>query len=87
MFNRTKTYYYGDGTDHEIQLTEREAAAVNKIRITVVDEKNGIVTTNLNRREMRDYTSAADKLNSYLEDHDVTAHCLDRGENILREKK
>lgn len=84
MFNRTKTYYYGDGTDHEIQLTEREAAAVNKI---AVDEKNGIFTTNLNRREMRDYTSAADKLNSYLGDHYVTAHCLDRGENILREKK
>ena len=75
MFNRTKKYYYGEGTDHIIQLTEAEANAVNKIRIFEVKETpdGTYIRTNLDEKEMRIYNRAADKLNAYLEDHTVIA--------------
>lgn len=75
MFNRTKNYYYGEGTDHVIKLTEAEANAANKIRILeMVENENGtFVRTNLNDEEMQSYSTAADKLNKYLETNTVHA--------------
>lgn len=75
MFNRTKKYYYGEGTDHVIKLTEAEANAANKIRILdMVENENGtFVRTNLNDEEMQSYDSAAEKLNKYLETNTVRA--------------
>jgi len=68
MTNRA--YYYGDGTDHKIWLSEAGANAVNKIRIfDIVETDEGtFVKTNLSEEEMKDYSEAADILNSYHEE-------------------
>ncbi|QGJ88018.1 hypothetical protein SEA_AVAZAK_36 [Gordonia phage Avazak] len=72
----TSEYYYGDGTDNVVRLTEKQAWAVNNILIidTIVDHEDDesiYVKTNLNEEQMKDYSEAADILNAYLEDHDV----------------
>lgn len=62
----TKLFYYGEGTDHKVRLTQAEADAANKIRIKIVDEAAGLFQTNLTDKEMRAYNSAAAKLNKYI---------------------
>lgn len=61
----SRNYYYGEGTDHVVKLTEAEADAANKIRIRHV--RDDIYEVNLNREEQKHYDSAAIKLNRYLE--------------------
>jgi hypothetical protein len=72
-----KKYYYGEGTDNIVELKPAEADAVNKLRIKETDQKgpNGetLFDTNLTDLEMTHYGRAADKLNAYLETHDVYA--------------
>lgn len=87
-----KTYYYGEGTKHEVRLLPAEAAAVNKMRLRETDQKgpNGetLFETNLNDDEIAHYSSAAEKLNKYLETHDdvfATDEFLANNE-ILRRK-
>ena len=62
--NTPQQYYYGEGTDNVVMLTEAEADAVNKLRYFHV--KDDLYLVNLNAEEMESYESAAKKLNEYL---------------------
>ena len=71
----TSAYYYGDGTDNVIHLTKDQADAANKALFEeVVDSQTGekLYKTNLSRKEMNAYNAAADILNEYLADHEVS---------------
>ena len=78
----TRSYYYGDGTAHIVQLTEDQANAILKIRITEVIEDpitNEVwVKTNLSEEEALRYSEAADILNEYLESHTVLQEDLEK---------
>ena len=71
----TRAYYYGDGTENIVHLTEEQARVTNDIRITEMleDPFTGEVTvkSNLSLAEMEVYNEAADLLNKYIETHDV----------------
>lgn len=76
MFNFTREYFYGEGTDNVIRLTPAEASAVNKCRITNIrtnPDGSMSVQMNLTDKEIRHYNRAADKLNEYNETHAVFA--------------
>ena len=62
--NTPRQYYYGEGTDNVVMLTEAEADAVNKLRFFHV--KPDVYVINLNAEEMEAYESAVKKLNEYL---------------------
>ena len=62
--NTPRQYYYGEGTDNVVMLTEAEADAVNKLRFIHV--KDDLYMINLNAEEAKAYDSAAEKLNAYL---------------------
>lgn len=62
----SKLYYYGEGTDHIVRLTEAQADAANKILLYPVEGQPGVFKTNLTDREMKHYNVAADKLNAYI---------------------
>ena len=85
----TKLYYYGSDSANKIRLRPAEADAVNKIRISDLDLETGYCRVNLNRQEMRDYDSAATKLNKYLESHTVvyTDEDIEAGIPVLRPVK
>jgi len=85
----TSAYYYGDGTDNVVQLTEQQANAANNFRFTAtrVDSENNEMygTTNLTQEEMVHYSAAAKVLNEYLADHEV--YQVDTDSPILRPVK
>ena len=62
--NTPRQYYYGEGTDNVVMLTEAEADAVNKI--CLIHIKDDLYMINLDSEEAKAYDSAAEKLNAYL---------------------
>ncbi|ADD81040.1 gp042 [Rhodococcus phage ReqiPoco6] len=81
----TRAYYYGDGTDNVVQLTEAQANASNKAMFYPVEEEKDstgetqiLVKTNLTREEIVHYNEAADILNVYLETHTVTYNDMEQ---------
>lgn len=73
-----KKFYYGDGTDHVVKLTQKMADAVIKCRfkdVKVVGESQDgkddivIMKTNLTREEMNHYNKGVSILNRYHDKH------------------
>lgn len=83
-----KKFFYGDGTDHVVDLTQNQADAVNKMLVTEVIEGEGqetLVRINLDEQELKHYNSAVDILNKYCAAH--TVYYENTEEPILRPKK
>lgn len=71
----TRKYYYGDGTDHVVELTEEQANAILNCQIIgdVIYGEDGsfYVKTNLTDEELVHYNAGSGILNAYLQDHKV----------------
>ena len=75
--NRKHKFYYGDGTDNVVSLTEKQALAVNSFKFYPVDSQESNVNRIRGHAELADgctmkhYNDATTILNKYLADHDV----------------
>ena len=71
MFDRKRKFYYGDGTDHIVKLTKKQALAISESTFEPVED---LIPTQgyLNLPDgctVADYNKAADILNDYHDKH------------------
>lgn len=75
--NRKHKFYYGDGTDNVVLLTDKQALALNSFKFYPVDSPEPNATRIRGYVDladgctMKDYSEGADILNKYLVDHTV----------------
>lgn len=77
MFEKKLKFYLGDGTDHVIKMTEKQALAANHTTFTPEREDGTSMYGVLNLPDgctMNDYNKARDILNSYLRKSGPVSH-------------
>lgn len=77
MFEKKLKFYLGDGTDHVIKMTEKQALAANHTTFTPEREDDTSMYGVLNLPDgctMNDYNKARDILNSYLRKSGPVSH-------------
>lgn len=77
MFEKKLKFYLGDGTDHVIKMTEKQALAANHTTFKPEKEDGTSMYGVLNLPDgctMDDYNKASDILNSYLRKSGPVAH-------------
>lgn len=77
MFEKKLKFYLGDGTDHVIKMTEKQALAANHTTFTPEREDGTSMYGVLNLPDgctMNDYNKAKDILNSYLRKSGPVSH-------------
>ena len=72
----TKQFYYGDGTENIVELTQAQADSTNNLRIDQFFETPDGITYAAPRfvgpGDIKSYNEAAEILNKFLETHTVT---------------
>lgn len=71
----TQQFYYGDGTENIVELTQAQADSANNIRIGEILETSEGTYADIwfeGPGDMKSYNEATDILNSYLETRTVT---------------
>lgn len=71
MIDSKRKFYYGDGTDHVVTLTENQALAISESTFEAVEGSNPLQGY-LNLPDgctIEDYNEAADILNDYHDEH------------------
>ena len=71
----TKQFYYGDGTENIVELTQAQADSTNNLRIEEVIETPEGTYANVGfvgPGDIESYNEAAEILNKFLETHTVT---------------
>lgn len=71
----TQQFYYGDGTENIVELTQAQADSTNNIRIGEILETSEGTYADIwfeGPGDMKSYSEAAEILNSYIETHTVT---------------
>ena len=71
----TKQFYYGDGTENIVELTQAQADSMNNLRIDEFYETPVAMYATprfIGPGDIESYNEAADILNKFLETHTVT---------------
>lgn len=82
-----RPFFYGDGTDHTVWLTEEEAWVVNNLEIyetNMTSPTSMYAEVNLTRSQMKTYNRAAGILNAYLSNPNVHVRYDDTSVPVLR---
>lgn len=79
-----KSFYYGDGSENVVKLTQIQADSVNNLRTHESSNDDGLIEISFEGRgNVRSYNEAADILTAYASSHTVTWNDTDKP--MLRE--
>lgn len=86
MFDFKRKFYYGDGTDHIVELTQNQALAISEALISQVDAEDPTIVelTLPTGTSVEDYNEAADILNNYLDTASEPVTYNDTSKPIVR---
>ena len=86
MSDFKRKFYYGDGTDHIVELTQNQALAISEALISQVDAEDPTIVelTLPTGTSVEDYNEAADILNNYIDNASEPVFYNDTSKPIVR---